>query len=137
MLKEDFKEVRKILKKTQKEMAALLGISRKTVESYEQGLRNIPGNMGRIVYFLLFKLNMGKIARGELCWKKKKCPLKIRENCIAWLAKEGFFCWFITGRVCALEKLLGESSSDSCFECSFFKENLKKVSARSLPVNSG
>ena len=127
MRKEDFKKVRKILRKTQKEMAALLGLSRKTVESYEQGLRNIPGNIGRIVYFLLFKLNMDKIAKAELCWKKKKCPPKIRENCVAWLAKEGFFCWFITGRVCAAEKLLGESRSDSCFECSFFRENLKKV----------
>ena len=127
MKKENFINIRKKLDKTQKEMAALLGISIKTVESYEQGLRNIPVNVERIVYFLLFKLNMEKFNGRQLCWDKKKCAGQTRENCIAWLAKEGFFCWFITGRVCEHEKNLSANSTQTCFNCSFFKENLKKI----------
>lgn len=127
MHKEDFKKIRNILKKTQKEMAVLLGVSKKAVESYEQGLRNIPSNSERLLYFLLFKLNMNKFGKKELCWQKKKCMPDIRKNCVAWLAREGFFCWFITGRVCEASKLLGDGCCDSCFDCDFFKEQLSKV----------
>jgi transcriptional regulator with XRE-family HTH domain len=127
MQKEKFYQIRKRLNKTQKEMANLLGISIKTVESYEQGLRNIPVNVERIVYFLLFKLNMEKLNGKELCWDRKKCPETTRTNCIAWAAKEGFFCWFLTGKVCAHEELISSKSTGSCFHCSFFKDNLEKI----------
>ena len=116
--------------KTQKEMAALLGVSTKTVESYEQGLRNIPVNVERIVYFLLFKLNMGKLNEKENCWDAKKCPPSIRENCISWAASEGLFCWFLTGKVCAHEHSISRKSSGSCFECNFFRNNLEKILGR-------
>jgi len=116
-------------------MAALLGVAKKTVESYEQGLRNVPANVERIIYFLLFKLSPDKIAENEnvLCWDKKNCPPHIRQNCVAWIAKEGFFCWFITGKVCGAEKLLSSKSNGSCFNCSFFKENLEKIYPEPLP----
>lgn len=127
MKKEDFTKVRKTLNKTQKEMAALLGVSKKTVESYEQGLRNIPDNVRRLLYFLLFKLKMKKLDNATLCWDEKKCPEHARENCVAWLAKEGFFCWFITGKVCEAQRLLGEKAVPSCFQCDFFKDNLDKI----------
>lgn len=127
MQKEKFYQIRKRLKKTQKEMAALLGVSIKTVESYEQGLRNIPVNVERIVYYLLFKLNMEKFNGKEHCWDIKKCPPSTRENCIAWAAKEGFFCWFLTGKVCAHEESISQKATGSCFECSFFKDNLEKI----------
>ena len=126
MKKDEFIKIRKKLDKTQKEMAALLGISIKTVESYEQELRNIPVNVERIVYFLLFKLNREKLDENEKCWDKKECPSSTQKNCLAWLAKEGFYCWFITGKVCAHEKRKSQGS-DSCFTCSFFRENLEKI----------
>lgn len=127
MQKDEFIKIRKKLGKTQKEMASLLGVSKKAVESYEQGLRNIPGNVERIIYFLLFKLNMDKFDEQQLCWIIKECPPHIRENCVAWMAKEGFFCWFLTGKSCSREKALSPGSSGSCFLCSFFKENLEKI----------
>jgi transcriptional regulator with XRE-family HTH domain len=127
MKKDEFFKIREKLGKTQKEMAALLGVSNKTVESYEQGLRNIPANMARLVYFLLFKLNMDKFNGKELCWDMNKCPPHIRENCVSWAAKEGFFCWFITGNVCAREKLVSPHSTNNCFNCNFFKNNLEKI----------
>lgn len=118
MEKQEFKKIRKKMDKTQREIAALLGVSKKAVESYEQGLRNIPPNVERIIYFLLFKLNADKLGDVTFCWDKKECPADVRENCVGWLAKEGVFCWFITGKVCIVE---------NCFQCSFFKENLENV----------
>ncbi len=127
MQKDEFIKVRKKLGKTQKEMATLLGISKKTVESYEQGLRNISVNNERIIYFLLFKLNMENFGKMEFCWDKKKCPAGTREYCVAWSAREGFFCWFITGKLCKREGLVSSKSTESCFKCGFFKENLGKL----------
>jgi transcriptional regulator with XRE-family HTH domain len=127
MKKEEFSSIRKSLKKTQRQIALLLGISHKTVESYEQGFRNVPVNIERILYYLLFKLNMNKLDVNELCWHKKDCPLSIRRHCVAWLANEGFFCWFLTGKTCVQERMLSKGESGNCFSCSFFLENLANI----------
>jgi DNA-binding XRE family transcriptional regulator len=127
MKKEKFSKLRKKLGKTQKEMATLLSVSKKTVESYEQGLRNIPSNVQRLLYFLVFKLNMHKFDNTKLCWVEKDCPPKIRENCVTWVANEGFFCWFMTGKVCETERLASGKTTGNCFNCSFFKSNLDKI----------
>ncbi len=127
MKKDNFVRIRKKLEKTQKEMADLLGVSHKTVESYEQGLRNIPVNMERILYYLLFKLNMDQLDANELCWEDKDCPPHIRDNCVAWVAREGSFCWFLTGKTCALEKTLSANPGKTCFNCNFFTKKLEKI----------
>ncbi len=127
MQRQEFVNIRKRLQKTQREIAELLGISHKTVESYEQGFRNIPVNVARILYYLFFKLNKEKLDEKKLCWIDKTCPMEIRENCVAWLAQEGFFCWFLTGKSCVREKMLSPGNSQNCFSCSFFKDNLDKI----------
>lgn len=53
----DFARLRASLGKSQRELAGLLGLSLKAVESYEQGWRNVPSHVERLLYFLLFKLN--------------------------------------------------------------------------------
>ncbi len=127
MEKKEFVKIRKKLKRTQMGMADLLGVSKKTIESYEQGLRNIPNNMSRITYYLLFKLNMNKLDESELCWNKNKCPMHIREKCIAWTAKEGFFCWFLNLKTCLLRRLDPKDECETCFECDFFIDNRNKI----------
>ena len=46
-----FTNVRKKLNRTQKEMAEMLGTSIKTVHSYEQGWRKVPGHIERQAFF--------------------------------------------------------------------------------------
>jgi DNA-binding XRE family transcriptional regulator len=46
---EEFRYFRQKLQKSQREMAQLLGTSRKAIESYEQGWRNIPAHAERQV----------------------------------------------------------------------------------------
>jgi len=50
---QEFKKWRKKLNKTQKEIAELLGISVKSAQGYEQGWRNIPTHVERLMYFHL------------------------------------------------------------------------------------
>ncbi|MEN8154451.1 MAG: helix-turn-helix transcriptional regulator [Acidobacteriota bacterium] len=129
MEKKEFIKIRKDLEKTQKEIAVLLGVSLKTIESYEQGLRNIPPNVERILYYLFFKLNKDKIKEKKMCWDETNCPAEIREKCIAWSTGEGYYCWFITGKTCYKQReQYGIETIPNCFHCPVFKIKLKEIS---------
>ena len=99
MNKEYFCLLRKKLGKTQKELAELLGISLKTLHSYEQGWRQIPAHAERQILFLLSKM---RDREGEIkpCWIVKGCPPKRRKQCPAWEFQAGKLCWFINGTIC-------------------------------------
>jgi transcriptional regulator with XRE-family HTH domain len=51
----EFIYFRKKLKKTQKQMAKLLGTSIKAIQSYEQGWRSVPVSVERQFFFLVSK----------------------------------------------------------------------------------
>ena len=53
MEKKEFSEIRHHLGKTQLQMAQLVGVSLKAIQSFEQGWRNIPVHTERQVLFLL------------------------------------------------------------------------------------
>jgi DNA-binding transcriptional regulator YiaG len=52
----EFNKLRKKLNKSQQQMALLLGVSIKAVQSYEQGWRNIPTHVERQMFFLLSRV---------------------------------------------------------------------------------
>jgi len=96
-----FAKLRSALGKSQRELAGLLGLSLKAVESYEQGWRKVPAHVERVLYYLLFKLGEDEEPKADTCWKARACPEAKRALCVAYLAKEGSFCWFFTGRLCS------------------------------------
>lgn len=100
MEKQQFKEIRARLRKTQKEMAQLIGTSIKAVHSYEQGWRRVPHHVERQLLFLLFRRNENK-KNTEKCWDILDCPQKLRTQCPAWEFHSGDLCWFINGTICS------------------------------------
>jgi hypothetical protein len=90
----EFKKIRHKLKKTQKQMAQLLGTSLKAVHSYEQGWRP-----ERQMFFLVSALQ-GKYKGKKPCWVIKNCPEDRKKMCPAWEFKTGNLCWFINGTIC-------------------------------------
>lgn len=116
----EFINIRKKLKKTQKEMAQLLGTSLKTVHSYEQGWRKIPYYVERHLYYLLFileNLNKQRIP----CWEYRNCDEETRLRCPAWQLKNGAMCWFINGTYCSgVPKRNWEQKMSLCKECRVF-----------------
>jgi transcriptional regulator with XRE-family HTH domain len=116
----EFSRLRASLGKSQRELAGILGLSLKAIESYEQGWRNVPAHVERLLYFLLFKLNEDEIEAEEPCWESKACSDERRSKCVAYVAKEGRFCWFFTGRLCA-------SGEDGCYACDVFTKMLSRV----------
>ena len=95
----EFQLIRQKLLKTQKQMSELLGVSLKSVQSFEQGWRIIPPHVERQALFLL-ALKTENQERLDSCWKIKRCPPDVREICPAWEFKSGILCWFINGTVC-------------------------------------
>lgn len=50
MDKDELLRIRKILEKTQRQLAAILSISVRTIRSYEQGTRRIPAYIERQLF---------------------------------------------------------------------------------------
>jgi DNA-binding XRE family transcriptional regulator len=100
MDKFEFSSFRKKFKKTQAQMAQILGISIKAIHSYEQGWRNIPAHIERQVLFLASKIT-GYENHTKSCWVTKKCPKEKKTICPAWEFQAGKLCWFINGTICS------------------------------------
>lgn len=99
MDREEFKQYRKMLGKTQLQMSQLLGTSIKAVHSYEQGWRTIPTHVERQMFFLISRIQENKKGL-KPCWIIKKCPQEVKTRCPAWEFQSGTLCWFINGTIC-------------------------------------
>ncbi|MBM4332951.1 MAG: transcriptional regulator [Deltaproteobacteria bacterium] len=96
----EFHDYRQKLNKTQKQMAEILGVSLKAVQSFEQGWREVPVHVERQIYFLLSMKSKKGAQKPKACWDIRKCSLQTRENCPAWEFNAGYLCWFINGTLC-------------------------------------
>ena len=121
---QEFHSSRQQLKKTQKQIAELLGISLKAVQSFEQGWRKVPVYIERQLLFLLtLKGRRAKDARP--CWEIRKCSLETRQACPAWEFDAGDLCWFINGTICQGKPQNNWGNKMKvCRRCEVFKRNL-------------
>ena len=99
MDRQEFKYFRSQLNKTQKQMAALLGVSLKAVCSYEQGSRSVPMHVERQLFFLVSRMAL-KNKKIKICWETIKCSDALKKECPAWEFQVGDLCWFINGTIC-------------------------------------
>jgi len=112
--------IRHYLSITQTQLAQLLGVSLKAIQSFEQGWRHIPPYVER---HLLFLLSLKKSSHGEdkPCWVIKNCPAECKENCPAWQFRAGDMCWFINGTICHGEAQKNwETKMVICRQCEVF-----------------
>lgn len=89
---------RKKLKKTQKQMAQLLGTSIKAIHNYEEGWPILP-SAERQLFFLVAMLPENR-KRRKPCWAIKNCSPDQKAQCPAWEFRIGELCWFINGTIC-------------------------------------
>ena len=120
MEREEFKNYRKMLGKTQLQMSQLLGTSIKAVHSYEQGWRTIPTHVERQMFFLISRVKENK-KNLKPCWVIKKCPQEVKTRCPAWEFQSGTLCWFINGTICdgTVHKTWKEKM-ETCRSCDVF-----------------
>ncbi|MBA3015443.1 MAG: helix-turn-helix transcriptional regulator [Proteobacteria bacterium] len=127
MDKKHFSLLRKSLGKTQKELAELLGISIKTLHSYEQGWRQIPAHAERQILFLLSRTRE-RDSDIKPCWIIKSCPPKRKKACPAWEFQAGKLCWFINGTICECDAQRSwKKKMEICNKCEVMKSILPDV----------
>jgi len=100
MESKEFSTIRRYLGKTQNQLAPLLCVSPKAIQSFEQAWRRIPA---RIEQQMLFLLSLKKLSFDTVispCWEITNCPNDWRENCIVWELQASRFCWFLNGTAC-------------------------------------
>jgi len=86
------KALRDALGWTQAEAAHFLGISKKAVESYEQGWRNPPQNICKQMLTLL-AIQRGYPDGYKRCWEVMRCSPAVRDECFCARKMDGHFCW--------------------------------------------
>ena len=121
---EEFSRIRRYLGKTQSQLAQVLGISYKAIQSFEQGWRNIPVHTERQVLFLV-ALKKASPEKDRPCWVVRKCPTETKRNCPAWELQAGYLCWFINGTICQGKvRESWQKKMKLCRQCKVFRAML-------------
>ena len=140
MNRNDFTRVRRHLEKTQSQMAQLLGISLKGIQSFEQGWRGVPATAERELLILL-GLRTALIARKRPCWAVKECPEENRRRCPVWEFGAGNICWFMNGTLCQGKPPSSwDEKSKICRKCEVFQSVFdlpRRLERKSSPANNG
>jgi len=116
-----FSQARHLLGKTQVQLARLLSVSPKAVQSFEQGWRRVPAHVERQV-LLLASLKRSPDGNVLPCWESRSCPDKWRSSCIVWELRARHFCWFLNGTFC--QGRMNESWDEKmrfCRECEVYE----------------
>ena len=121
MNNKEFAKIRHYLGRTQEQLAQLLCMSSRAIQSYEQGWRKIPPGAERQLLFLL-SLKRSKDETIRPCWEIRDCPEEWRVNCTAWESKAGDICWFVNGTFCEGKfSDTWEKKIMFCRQCEVFK----------------
>jgi DNA-binding XRE family transcriptional regulator len=121
MKRAQFVEIRHHLGKTQNQMAQILGVSPKAVQSFEQGWRNIPVHIERQVLLILALKNHSS-KKDKPCWLVRSCSEQNKQNCPAWQFDAGHLCWFINGTICeGTPQGSWKQKMKTCRECEVYR----------------
>ncbi|MFC1910250.1 two-CW domain-containing protein [Chloroflexota bacterium] len=132
----EFTRNRCILAKTQNQLAKILCVSPKAIQSFEQGWRNIPSHIEREL-LLLISLKTCFNSNIQPCWEIKDCPDRWREKCIVWELQVMHFCWFVNGTFCqGKEHQKWAEKIEFCKECEVFSSMLPSITSPNLPKDT-
>lgn len=127
MERKEFSQIRTYLGKTQNQMAQLLGISSKAIQSFEQGWRNIPADIEKQALFLLAR-QRSRDRLDRSCWVIQKCPAETRRHLPAWEFQSGDLCWFINGTICQGKVQGWQKKISLCRQCEVLEPVLSSLS---------
>lgn len=123
----EFAKIRHHLDKTQSELARLMCVSIKGIQSFEQGWRKIPPHAERDLLFLMY-MKQDSNNGSKPCWEVKTCPAEWRENCSAWEFQAGKYCWFIGGTCCdGQENVSWKEKIGQCKQCEIYQAFMRPV----------
>ena len=113
----EFANTRKGLSKTRKQLSNLLGVSRKTIRSYEKGWKYVPAHVERRLLTLTLP-NERKKGYQKSNWQINGCSPEQRLSCPAWELRVGQASWLMNASMCHgnVREVLPEQMT-SCRNC--------------------
>ena len=97
---DDIKSIRHTLEKSQPQLARMLGISTRALQSYEQGWRNTPAHVLKLAGVLLTLKRRKDDGPRKPCWDIRGCAPEDRADCPVYELRAPEFCWLIGGVRC-------------------------------------
>ena len=121
---------------SQRLMAGLLGVSLKAVQSYEQGWRQVPPHVERLL-ILETALHRGSdLLSIPRCWELHECDPSLRVHCPSYRIPHGGFCWFVTGTLCHGEPSAGWAAKRArCLKCTVLQMLLRPPPGRNIDLS--
>ncbi len=121
----DVVAVREELGLTQSELADLLGVSPRTIQSCEQEWRKPSAALEKALLLHLMIVRRGATFGEEACWDCVKCSPQARQQCPVYTPRLGHLCWMLTGNMCCSRAGRvedWEAKKAVCAECPFFEK---------------
>ena len=135
-LTEWVRTVRGQLGLSQSQLARLLGISPRAVQSYEQGWRVPPRPVASQLMTVL-ALHRDHPNKSPPCWSLTGCPDATRGSCEALKVGGGHFCWLLSGGACGNRRAPGRAAGpQQCIGCVVMR-NLLDGPCRQTVADSG
>jgi DNA-binding XRE family transcriptional regulator len=118
----DLKTIRTELRLSQTELADLIGVSQRTVQSCEQGWRRPSPAVEKAVLLLLLAKRHGADFSKNHCWDTVGCRDEERAACLVYQSRQGHLCWLLSGHICQGKRLrTWKDKKDLCLKCDFFQ----------------
>jgi DNA-binding XRE family transcriptional regulator len=119
------RQIRTEMGLSQSELASLVGIGVRAIQSYEQEWRQPSEMVKRTLLLLLVAHRNGTELSQMRCWEQKTCSPGVCEKCIAYATRQGHLCWFLTGTICAGRSHKNWTEKmEVCLGCSFLQQLL-------------
>lgn len=122
----NLREVRRVLGRSQEELASLLSVSTRAVQSYEQGWRPVPAHVQRCASLLLFLDWRRRNGGVTPCWEIRRCSAEVRAKCPVHELDAGDVCWLLVGCRCRDRRPRSrEAQMARCRSCEVMRQWLK------------
>jgi len=110
--------IRERLDKSQQQMAGLLGVSLRALQSYEQGWRRVPPHVIKQAWLLLLLKRRTEPGGVQPCWVVRGCDQASREACPVHELGAGDLCWLLSAQCrCGGPAGALAAQMDRCEQC--------------------
>lgn len=117
------RELREQLGVAQQQLASMLGVSPRTVQSCEQGWRKPSPALERAVLLLRISHQQGRKLAELACWHAAACTSRQRAGCLAYHSGQGHLCWLLSGNSCQGHSVRSWADKKAlCGSCDFFQQ---------------
>ena len=121
---------------SQSELASLVGIGVRAIQSYEQKWREPSEMVKRTLILLLVAHRNGPKLSVMRCWEQTGCSPRVCEKCVAYATRQGHLCWFLTGTICKGKRHRNWTEKmQVCLDCSFLQRLLNPPAGEAESVD--